>query len=91
MSCQSGCGMILQQCYDEENDALVDRIDTLIKKSRSPACSVLVNKYASTSEQLLSSISGAAGAQPGWLGADLKMTMQKHRYETLEIIDQECK
>lgn len=32
VSCSSGCGMIIQQCYDEADDTMKRRIDALVKK-----------------------------------------------------------
>lgn len=75
MTCQSGCGMILQQCYDEADDALTAKTDALIKKQRSASCAALMKKYADGSAQLASDVADDAGSQPGWIGADLKLKL----------------
>lgn len=91
LSCQSGCGMILQQCYDEANDALTAKTDALVKKQRSASCAALVKKYADGSARLDDGVADDASSQPGWLGADLKMKLLQQRYETTKLIDGECK
>jgi hypothetical protein len=90
-TCQSGCGMILQQCYDEANDALAAKTDALVKKQRSASCAALVKKYADSSAQLDDGVADDASSQPGWLGADLKMKLLQQRYETTKLIDGACK
>jgi hypothetical protein len=91
MSCQSGCGMILQQCYDAADDALTAKTDTLVKKRRSASCTLLLKKYADDSAQLGISVADQAGSQPGWLAADLKMNLLQQRYDTVQLIDAACK
>ena len=91
MACQSGCGMILQQCYDEADDALTTKTDALVTKQRSASCTALVKKYADGSAQLSNSVADDAGSQPGWLGANLKMKLLQQRYETIRLVDETCK
>lgn len=90
MECQSGCGMILQQCYDETDYALTTKTDALVTKQRSASCTALVKKYADGSAQLSSSVVDDAGSQSGWLGANLKMKLLQQRYETIRLIDETC-
>ena len=90
MECQSGCGMILQQCYYETDYALTTKTDALVTKQRSALCTALVKKYADGSAQLSSSVVDDAGSQSGWLGANLKMKLLQQRYETIRLIDETC-
>jgi hypothetical protein len=91
MTRQSGCGIILQQCYDEASDAINAKTDALIKKQRSASCAALVRKYTDSSARLDDSVADDAGSQPGWLGADLKMNLLQQRYETTKLIGGACK
>jgi hypothetical protein len=91
MTCQSGCGMILQQCYDEADDALTKDIDTIVAKSRSASCTTLLKKYVDGSSQQTDSLTANADAQPGWLSAELKMKFLQQRSETVRLIDEMCK
>lgn len=90
-TCQSGCGMILQQCYDEADDALAKNVDALLAKPRSAACSGLAKKYADGSDQLASATVSDADLQSGWLGAELKWQLLQQRFEAVRLIDKMCK
>lgn len=90
-TCQSGCGMILQQCYDEANDALLGRTTLLLSKARSPACADLEKRYADGAARLADAIARQAEGQPGWLSAELKMQLMQQRYDSVMLIDRMCK
>lgn len=90
-TCQSGCGMILQQCYDEADDALSGRTAALLSKPRTAACGDIEKKYADGAAQLAETIVSQSEAQPGWLGAELKMQLMQQRYESVKLIDDMCK
>lgn|GEM_PF-6111026 len=91
VTCQSGCGMILQQCYDEADDALAKDIDTVVAKPRSAPCTALLKKYVDGSSQQTDSLVADVDAQPGWLSADLKMKLLQQRSDTARLIDETCK
>lgn len=90
-TCQSGCGMILQQCYDEADDALSGRTAALLSKPRTAACGDIEKKYADGAAQLAETIVAQSEAQAGWLGAELKMQLMQQRYESVKLIDDMCK
>lgn len=83
--------MILQQCYDEADDALTKDVDNLLAKQRSTACTALMKKYADGSIQLASATANDADSQPGWLSADLKLRLLQQRLEAVSLIDRMCK
>jgi hypothetical protein len=91
MTCQSGCGMILQQCYDEADDALTKDIDAQLSKPRSASCNAILKKYIDGSTQQTASVAADADAQPGWLGAELKMKLLQQQSETVKLISDMCK
>lgn len=90
-NCQSGCGMILQQCYDEADDALEARTSALLSKPRTVACTELGRKYADGAAQLADAVVAESEAQPGWLSAELKMQLMQQRYSSVKLIDEMCK
>ena len=90
-TCQSGCGMILQQCYDEADDALRSLTAALLSKPRTAACVELERNYADGAVQLADAVTAQAEAQPGWLSAELKMRLMQQRYESVKLIDEMCK
>lgn len=89
-TCQSGCGMILQQCYDEADQAISSHTAALLTKRRSPSCAELAKKYADGAAQLTDEVTSQSDAQPGWLSAELKMQLMQHRYASVKLIDDMC-
>lgn len=90
-TCEAGCGMILQQCYDEADAAINKNISTLLMKQRSASCATLLSKYSDDFAQMSSRIVADAEVQPGWLGAELKLRFAQQRYAAIKLIDGMCK
>ncbi|WP_322049449.1 hypothetical protein [Paraburkholderia sp. J67] len=91
MTCQSGCGMILQQCYDEAGDAIQKKIDAQVAKIRSASCTGLIKKYTEGSISVENDVTNDAGSEPGWLGQELKLKLLQDQLETVNLIDTMCK
>ena len=77
--------MILQQCYDEADDAINSHTPALLAKPRSSLCSEIAEKYAADSLKLADSIAKQAESSAGWLSAELKLQRLQQRYQSLEL------
>jgi hypothetical protein len=90
-NCQSGCGMILQSCYDEGVEDVNKKIDSLLVKinvDSSSACFELAKKY---SDGVLKIEDNAAATQPGWIGAELKLKSARQRLAMVDFFKNTCR
>lgn len=94
LSCQSGCGMILQQCYDEgvaDFNKKINEIDSMIKAKNGAACASLAEDYLSAASRVANDVVQKANNLTGWIGGDLSLNFARQRLENLKLIQQSCK
>ena len=92
-SCQSGCGMLLQSCYDEAVTATNNKADQLISRlqgSHAQECTDLAMKYSERASKLGNAISEGNRSRPGWLSAELDPLFAQQRLATLQVIQRRC-
>lgn len=75
-NCQSGCGMILQSCYDEAIqtiDAKASALRNKLSQGRASACYDLARQYTEAASNLDNNLGSNAASQPGWLSTKLSL------------------
>ncbi|MEX3952924.1 hypothetical protein AB4Y40_34885 [Paraburkholderia sp. EG287B] len=94
LNCQSGCGMILQQCYDEgvaDVNKRINEVDSVIKSKNGAACASLAEGYLSQASRVADDVVQKANNLTGWIGSDLSLALARQRLESLKLIQQSCK
>ncbi|MBB5406187.1 hypothetical protein HDG34_000102 [Paraburkholderia sp. HC6.4b] len=94
LNCQAGCGMIIQQCYDEGVADINKKIDILIsdiKSKNGAACSALATNYLSEASRMEGGVENKANNLIGWVGSELTLNFARQRLDNLGIIMGTCK
>jgi hypothetical protein len=92
-ACNSGCGMILHQCYEEGVSELNRESEKIMSQMPSSnfSCIKLAKDYLSAFSQPSERIKVEAAAQPGWLGDELDLHFAKQQVATLQLLSKECR
>lgn len=93
LNCESGCGLILQVCYDEEISGVAEKSDALQSKITSKsdgACSALASEYVREAKRMEGNIYKKAEILPGWIASDLYVNFVRQRLENLRAIEKGC-
>ncbi|WP_322063377.1 hypothetical protein, partial [Paraburkholderia sp. J63] len=94
LTCTAGCGMILQQCYEEGISDINSKINNMlsqIKYKNGGSCGNLADSYLSEATHMDGDISQKANDIPGWIGSELALNFAKQRLDNLRLIQQSCK
>lgn len=94
LTCTVGCGMILQQCYDEGIADIGGRISRLlsqIKSDNGDACTRLAETFLTDAIHMESDVAQRASDTPGWTGSELALKFARQRLDSLQLIRQSCK
>ncbi|MBP0594359.1 hypothetical protein J8I87_32785 [Paraburkholderia sp. LEh10] len=94
LTCSTGCGLILQQCYDEGVADINDRASRLlsqIKSESGSACKDPAETYLSDAMHMESDVAQKANDILGWAGSELALSFARQRLDNLGLIRQSCK
>lgn len=94
LSCEAGCGMIIQQCYDEGVADINEKIKRLmleVKSKSGDACANFAASYLDDASRMESDISDNADSLPGWVGSEMKLNLAKQRLDNVGLIRGSCK
>lgn len=94
LTCTSGCGMILQGCYDEGIDEInvkISSLVTLMKAKKNESCASLAAEYSQKASNLEADLVDTENAQPGWFGTELKVYLAQQRLSAVQFIQKTCK
>jgi hypothetical protein len=94
LSCQAGCGMIVQQCYAEGVADINEKIKRLmleVKSKNGDACANFAALYLEDASRMDGDISDKADGLPGWVGSEMKLNFAKQRLDNLGLIRESCK
>ena len=94
LSCESGCGFVLQGCYDEEIFAVTEKSDALQSKislKSGEACWALASEYVKLAKVMEGDVYKRAEIIPGWIASDLYLNFARQRLEDLRAIENWCK
>ena len=94
LSCEAGCGMIIQQCYDEgvaDINKKIERLMLGVKSKNGEACTNFAALYLEDALRMDGDISDKADGLPGWLGSEMKLSFARQRLENLGLIRESCK
>ncbi|WP_233834684.1 hypothetical protein [Paraburkholderia sp. ZP32-5] len=94
LSCQTGCGMIVQQCYDEGIADINNQITKLkndIKTRNGIACANLADNYLTEASHMESMIEKQTANLTGWIGSELSLNFARQRLANVSLINKSCK
>jgi hypothetical protein len=92
--CQSGCGIILQSCYDEAVKIVNTKIKSLLNTlefGHAPACETLAKNYLDRASTLNINTNENGATQTGWLNAELTLLFAKQKLDIVQLIQKKCK
>lgn len=87
--CTSGCGMIIQGCYDEGVDDVSEKIEHKLQSNKGE-CVDLLTRYQKESIDFEGKVIDEAKQRPGWIGAELKLYLVQQRLAALQFIEKSC-
>ncbi|SAL28290.1 hypothetical protein AWB71_01666 [Caballeronia peredens] len=92
-NCNSGCGMILRQCYDEAVSDLNTKSDALLAeiRKRGSYCTAIAEDYSKASSQWTESLRYKTESRPGWLSDELVLHFAQQRLSTFQLLSERCK
>lgn len=93
MECQSGCGMILHQCYEEEIsrlDEISSKLESGILARTGAGCANLAKFYSMELKTMEGHIGQREDFQVGWIVHELTLKFARHRVENLRLIYEKC-
>lgn len=93
-SCDAGCGMIIQQCYDEgvaDINEKVKRLMLEVKSNNGDLCANFAALYLEDALRMDGDISVKADGLPGWIGSEMKLNFARQRLDNLGLIRESCK
>jgi hypothetical protein len=94
LNCQAGCGLIIEQCYDEGVADINKKINILIsdiKSKNGAACSAFAMDYLSEASRMEGDVENKANNLIGWVGSELTLNFSRQRLDNLRIIESTCK
>ncbi|QYY31603.1 hypothetical protein K2O51_30565 [Cupriavidus pinatubonensis] len=93
LTCISGCGMIVQDCYDEGMVEVNEKINstlTALNKNSNKKCAHLATEYLNKAMALEADMTGEVGNQSDWFAAELKLHLVQQRLATVQFILKNC-
>ncbi|WP_175674225.1 hypothetical protein [Burkholderia ambifaria] len=94
LSCESGCGLVLRSCYDEEISDVTEKSDALqskISSKSNKACSTFASEYVKVAKVMEGDVYKRVEIIPGWIASDLYLNFARQRLENLRAIENGCK
>ncbi|WP_250491859.1 hypothetical protein [Caballeronia sp. GAWG1-1] len=93
LTCGSGCGMILHQCYEEGVSELNRNSEKIVLQINnvSSSCVTVAKDYLSIFSQASERMKKEAADQPGWLEDELDLHFAKQQLATLKLLLKECR
>jgi uncharacterized Zn-binding protein involved in type VI secretion len=94
LNCQIGCGMIVQQCYDEgiaDINNQTAKLNDVIKAKNGVSCANLTANYLSEASRIESVIEKQTANLAGWTGSELSLSFARQRFDNVLLIHKSCK
>lgn len=94
ISCESGCGMIIQQCYDEGISDINDKVkntEELIRQKNGDVCANFADGYLQSALHMEADLQEKASALPGWAGSELALNLARQRLDNVRLLLGSCK
>lgn len=94
LNCEAGCGMIIQQCYEEGIDNENAKMQTLLadlKTKNGNACADFAKTYLDDAKQMENDLTQKADSFTGWVGSEMRLNFAKQRVDTIKLIRETCK
>lgn len=92
-ACQAGCGMIVQQCYDEtvaDAESKISVILSSLERTNGGPCADLAKRYLDDASRMEQRTAEVADRIPGWIGSDMKLNLMKQRLINVQLIAARC-
>jgi hypothetical protein len=93
MNCESGCGMILQDCYERgifEADDKIKGLMSQIKAKNGESCASLAEMYLRSESQVSGDVVKTANNLTGWIGSELELNFAHQRLDNIQLICKLC-
>ncbi|WP_157977817.1 hypothetical protein [Paraburkholderia kururiensis] len=93
LNCQAGCGMIVQQCYDEGVADINNQIVKLsedIKGKSAVVCADLVENYLNEASRMEANVGKQTKNFVGWTGSELTLNFARQRLDNILLIRKSC-
>ena len=94
VDCESGCGMIIQQCRDEAVEDINNKImkaKKMIRQKNGLACANFVDEYLKSALRMEAELQDRTSNLPGWAGSELTLSFARQRLENVRALLESCK
>ncbi|MFD1561466.1 hypothetical protein ACFSHT_38450 [Paraburkholderia silviterrae] len=94
LNCQAGCGMIVQQCYDEgvaDINSQIAKLNEDINIKNGAACASFVVDYLSEAARMEVNVGKQASNLVGWVGSEMALNFARQRLDNILLIQRSCR
>jgi hypothetical protein len=93
INCEAGCGMIIQQCYDEGISDINDKVkrtEELLRQKNGDVCANFADGYLQSALHMEADLQEKTGALPGWAGSELALNLARQRLDNVRLLLGSC-
>lgn len=94
LTCVSGCGMIIQGCYDEGITDILARVEAVqveIEKKNNEKCDLFSKAYSEEAQTMERNVAEKSANLAGWVAAQLSLDLARQRLSNLRLIRNQCR